>query len=147
MVVMHAIKILFPPFAIIFSMRYNSPAVMIASVLFFKWTMTWKLQSKSINWISSSVLAVYIIHMGPFGSHYFFTPLKYMSAEWSEAYACIGMISYGMLFYACCIMLDKGRIFICRPINKWLTCKSAYIMEKLDSVLIQKVYINRNDKK
>lgn len=44
-------------------------------------------------------------------------------------------------------MLDKGCIFICRPINKWLTYKSAYIMEKIDSVLIQKVYINRNDKK
>lgn len=82
-------------------MRYNSPAVMIASVLFFKWTMTWKIQSKSINWISASVLAVYIIHMGPFGSHYFFMPLKYMSAEWSEAYACIGMVSYVMLFYVC----------------------------------------------
>lgn len=85
--------------------------------------------------------------MGPFGSHCFFMPLKYISAEWSRLYACIGMLSYVMLFYVCCILLDKGRIFICKPMNNWLTCKSAYIMKEIDSVLIQKVYIDRNDKK
>ncbi len=138
MVVMHTIKILFPPFAVVFSMRYNSPAVMIASVFLFNWAKTWKLQSKTINWISASVLAVYIIHMGPFGSHYFFAPLKYMSAEWCTLYACIGMVAYVMLFYACCILLDKGRIFICKPINDWLTCKSIYVMKLIDSILIKK---------
>lgn len=135
MVLMHAIKLLFPPFAIVFSMRYNSPAVMIASVLLFCWAKTWRIQSKAINWISASVLSVYIIHMGPFGSHYFFTPLKYMSAEWSALRACWGMVVYVVLFYGCCILLDKVRIWFCMPINKWLVCKATSATEYLESKL------------
>lgn len=135
MVVMHAIKLLFPPFAIVFSMRYNSPAVMMASVLFFCWAKTWKMQSKVINWISVSVLSVYIIHMGPFGSYCFFTPLKYMSTSWNDAFACLGMMAYVLSFYVCCILLDKVRILFCLPINKWLVCKATSTMEYFESKL------------
>lgn len=132
---MHAIKLLFPPFAIVFSMRYNSPAVMMASVLFFCWAKTWKMQSKVINWISVSVLSVYIIHMGPFGSYCFFTPLKYMSTSWNDAFACLGMMAYVLSFYVCCILLDKVRILFCLPINKWLVCKATSTMEYFESKL------------
>lgn len=120
MVVMHAIKIVFPPFAIVFSMRYNSPAVMIASVLLFCWVKEWRMQSKVINWISTSVLSVYIIHMGPFGSYYFFEPLKWITANWSPMMVCMGTVLFIIVFYAACILVDKVRMIVCLPISGWL---------------------------
>lgn len=138
MVVMHAVKILFPPFAIVFSMRYNSPAVMVASVLFFCWAREWKMQSKAVNWISSSVLAVYIIHMGPFGNHMFFTPLKWMTANCSAWEECIAMILFCLCFYVVCILADKIRMIVCRPINTWAEKKANKMMRSLN-VLLKKL--------
>lgn len=138
MVVMHAVKILFPPFAIVFSMRYNSPAVMVASILFFCWAREWKMQSKMVNWVSSSVLSVYIIHMGPFGSHIFFTPLKWMASHLNAWGACSGMVAFTLIFYAACIVIDKIRITVCSPLNNWLVRKATCFMNHIDSCLLKK---------
>ena len=57
---LHAIKMVFPPIAIIYSMRYNSLMNLIASVIFFTWAMQWSFQSGLVNRVAKSVLAVYI---------------------------------------------------------------------------------------
>ena len=122
MVLMHTIKVLFPPFAIVFSMRYNSPAVMMASVMMFLWVMTWTMQSKVINWISASVLSVYIVHMSKVGEHLFFAPLKWMDANLSMEWICI--VAFMVAFYMACVVFDKLRILICTPIARWLSFKA-----------------------
>lgn len=142
MVVMHAIKIVFAPFAIIFSMRYNSPAVMLASVLFFCWVKEWNMQSKAINWIASSVLSVYIVHMGPFGSYCFFKPLKWITASGSPIMVCIGTILFMLAFYAVCILIDKLRMIICSPASKCLTAKTQKIFARIET----KFFVHLEDK-
>ncbi len=135
MLVMHTIKTVFPPFAIIFSLRYNSPSVMVASVLFFCWARKWTLQSKVVNWISSSVLAVYLIHSGPFGSHVFFAPLKWMAHTLSPFLSCVSMVAFTLGFYLVCILLDKIRIFVCNPLNRWMAEKAANVMSRVEGKL------------
>lgn len=136
---MHAIKVLFPPFALVFSMRYNSPAVMIASVLMFCWVRSWTLQSRTVNWISASVLSVYLVHMGPFGSHCFFTPLRWMQQELSATGACAGMVAYSLLFYACCILVDKMRIAVCKPLSEWLSHRATALTKRIEEKISQRM--------
>ncbi len=137
MVVMHGIKTIFPPFAIVFSLRYNSPSVMVASVLFFCLALKWKIQSKYINWISSSVLSVYIIHAGPFGSNIFFTPLKWMAHNMNAITAFLCMSAFTLGFYALCILLDKVRMFLCKPINGWLVARATCMMQHVERFLFR----------
>lgn len=138
MVVMHGIKTVFPPFAIIFSLHYNSPSVMFASVLFFCFALRWKIQSKYVNWISSSVLAIYLIHSGPFGSNIFFTPLKWMANNMNAFTAFVSMSAFTLGFYALCILLDKVRMFLCKPLNGWLVGKATNMMQQVERFLFRK---------
>lgn len=124
--------------AMLLGFRYNSPAVMVASILLFYWVREWKMQSKMINWVSSSVLSVYIIHMEPFGSHIFFTPLKRMISHLNAWGACSGMVAFTLVFYAACIVLDKIRIAVCSPLNNWLVRKATCFMNHIDSCLLKK---------
>lgn len=110
---LHAIKMVFPPIAIIYSMRYNSPMNMIATISFFCWAMTWKLQSGFINKVAASVLAVYICSE--------FLPIYYQPLHWIQnsfsAYAGYALVSlYIILFFAVCIVFDKIRILVTSPI-------------------------------
>ncbi len=138
MVFMHGIKTVFPPFAIIFSLHYNSPSVMVASVLFFCFAQRWKMQSKYVNWISSSVLAIYLIHSGPFGSNIFFTPLKWMANNMNALTAFVCMSVFTLGFYALCILLDKVRILLCKPLNAWLVARSICMMQNVERFLFRK---------
>ncbi len=126
---LHAVKMLFPPIAIIYSMRYNSPAVMIASVVFFLWVCTWKIQSKIINWISGSVLSVYIIHSQPVVSEFFFGGLKQISQSLPSLLAGLAIVGSMFCLYICCILLDRVRITL---INPQADKVSALIKNKCD---------------
>ena len=116
-------------------MRYNSPAVMVASVLMFLWVMTWRMQSKAINWISASVLSVYIIHMSKVGEHLFFAPLKWMDANLQMEW--IWMAAFVVTFYMSCILFDKIRIAVCTPLVHWLSNKA----ERLSNISYIKNYL------
>lgn len=94
---------------------------MIASVLLFCWARDWKIQSKFINWVSISVLSVYIIHMGPATSQWFFESLQRITAQESAILVCAETAAFMLGFYALCILIDKVRILICTPINRGLT--------------------------
>lgn len=131
MTMMHAIKMVWFPITIFYSMRYNSPMVMFASVVFFMWVQTWKLQSKTINWIAVSVLSVYVIHSQPVVSSLFFGFLKDVSqsSNINIIMSAVILVISTLMLFALCISLDKFRIFICAPIVK--TC-TAWIEQAHD---------------
>lgn len=120
-VLMHAIKVRFAPMAILFTFRYNSPMVMLATLAFFHWVMTWKLQKKWINWISASVLSVYLIQSQHIGGKLLFGTCDNIHNTFSTIPAAILIVTTIAAFYACCILFDKVRIKICTPINKCLS--------------------------
>lgn len=65
MTVLHAVKQVWLPIAVIYSLHFNSPMLIIASVLLFLWAKGLSIQSRVVNWIASSVFAVYLVHCNP----------------------------------------------------------------------------------
>lgn len=104
--------------AILFTFRYNSPMVMLATLAFFHWVMKWKLQKKWINWISASVLSVYLIQSQPVGGKFLFGTCDIIHNTFATIPAAILMVATIAVFYVCCILIDKIRIKICTPINE-----------------------------
>ena len=135
MTLLHAIKMVFPPIAIVYSLRYNSPFVLLASVVFFKWVTTWKIQSQVINWISASVFSIYLIHCNSFVWDRLMTFLKGVQDNYYAWQVAIIIPITMLLFYTICIGLDKIRIVICTPIVKKLTLYSTDLQMRIKMLL------------
>lgn len=133
-VLLHAVKVRFEPMAVLFSFRYNSPMVMIVTLTFFHWVMTWRIQKKWINWISASVLSVYIIQSQPVGCSLLYGTLSRIHEQYATMPAAFMMVSVVVCFFAACILLDKVRLKICSPINgfiaKYMKSKSSLLYGK-----------------
>ena len=127
---LHAIKMVFPPIALIYSMRYNSPMNMLATISFFCWAMTWKLQSGFINRVAVSVLAVYIC--SEFIPVYY-GPLHWIQNSFPEKTEYVLVPLYIILFFAVCIVFDKFRIWVTSPIVSALSQR----MEKLSKRVLK----------
>lgn len=141
---LHAVKMVFPPIAIIYSMRYNSPMNLIASVVFFIWAMQWSFQSGMVNKIAKSVLSVYICsEMIPC---VFYGVLYHIQGNipiWLEL---IFVLSYIVFFFMVIIVFDKLRIIITTPIHERLSRKMEKWMERLlEMKLIKTIFNNNND--
>ncbi len=117
-VLMHAVKVRFAPMAILFTFRYNALMVMLATLALFHWVMKWKLQKNWVNWISASVLSVYLIQSQAIGGKLLFGTCDNIHNTFSTIPAAILMVVVVVGFYACCILVDKVRIKICNPINE-----------------------------
>ena len=124
----HAIKMVFPPVAIIYSMRYNSPMNMIASVSFFCWAMTWKCQSGFINKVAISVLAVYIC--GEFMPIYY-TPLHYIQNHYPGWTEFVLVPLFILVFYSGCVLFDRLRILVTTPILSVLSKKMEDLSQRV----------------
>ncbi len=114
---LHAIKMIFPPIAIVYSMRYNSPYVMVASVCLFQWIATFRFQLGIINKIAKSVLAAYIMHS--------MIPHYYWGLHWVQDHTgylgtVVMMPLFIVVYFIMCILIDQLRIVICQPLNSFL---------------------------
>ena len=127
---LHAIKMVFPPIALIYSMRYNSPMNMLATISFFCWAMTWKLQSAFINKVAVSVLAVYIC--SEFLPVYY-RPLHWIQAEFSGWGEFVLIPLFIIAFLFACVLFDKLIIWI----TTTLVYKLSRIMESVSKIVIK----------
>ena len=92
MTLLHAVKMHWNGISIIYSMRYNSPMVLLASYLFFQWVRKWTFKSRIVNWIAGGVFAVYLIHMGGFGGPLFFNVLHGIQSHFSGFFQLIKLL-------------------------------------------------------
>lgn len=126
---LHAIKMVFPPIAIIYSMRYNSPMNLIASVVFFLWAMQWSFQSRLVNKVGKSVLAVYICsEMIPY---VYYWALHQIQENVLFSLELITVLAYIVVFFITFILVDKLRILLTTPVQVWVANKLEHITEKL----------------
>ena len=118
----------FPPIAIIYSMRYNSPMTLIASIIFFTWVMQWSFQSGIVNKVAKSVLAVYICsEMIPFVYYGALHRIQDVLPLWAEL---IAVPAYIIAFFLAFILVDKVRILITTPSQMWVVDKLNKFTEK-----------------
>lgn len=111
MTVLHAVKVVWPPMAAIYSLHYNSPALICAAVLVFLWAKGQNVQSRVINWVASSVFAVYLVHCSPVVYPYF------QQGLWSIKESCdsegMSAVLIGLLLtviFVGSILIDKVRM-------------------------------------
>lgn len=103
---------------------------MLATISFFCWAMTWKLQSGFINKVAVSVLAVYVCsEFFPF----YYQPLHLIQNSFPEyaEYALVPL--YIIVFFAFCILFDKIRICVTAP----LTLKLSKILESVSRKILK----------
>lgn len=125
---------IFPPIAIVYSMRYNSPMIIFTSILVFILFSTIKFQNRAVNKISGSVLSVYLISSLPFFGPKYYQMLveinNFNNVLW--AFAKIGC--FMIIFYFSCILADYLRKRLTKSLEE-VICK---VLEyKVTSFLIR----------
>lgn len=104
---------------------FNSPLVILSSIMFFYFFLSFSIYSKFVNTVASSTLAVYVIHMNP--------NLKPLLFDWINEYYDKSIFFYILggiaiiLFFSICILVDKVRIMLMTPIMK-LVNSNKYIV-------------------
>lgn len=103
-----------------FLIDYNCPFVIAASVLFFLIFSKLNLSSTFINYLSSSSLAVYLIHFHPSFFPYYKAGIislfghSFSIIRWLLLFICL------ILFMIICMLIDKLRLFITsKSINRF----------------------------
>ncbi len=94
---------------------YNSPILILMSVLFFLIFTTFDFKSKVINWIAGSVFAVYCVHENYYffrDEWYSFFEQQYLTNNGSFSVVLIGIC---VCLFVICILFDKVRELITRP--------------------------------
>lgn len=95
---------------------YNSPVLILMSVLFFLIFTTFDFKSKPVNWVAGSVFAVYCIHEAQYffrAQWYNFFEQQYLSNNGLFPLVLVGNC---LLLYTLCILFDKVRDMITRPL-------------------------------
>lgn len=90
--------------------NYSSPLIIVNAVLIFIMLSRINVQSIRINYIASSTLAVYLIHVHPAicGSA-FKMPLLFIQNYTANTFLiCILYLVYAILFFFVCVLIDKA---------------------------------------
>ena len=93
-------------------LRYVSPVNILASILLFLSFSRLQLQSKVVNWISASTLAVYLIHCNPYLIGRYTGFVKRLSEEHSTEVFIVLVIGFILAVFAGSILVDKLRLLL-----------------------------------
>jgi len=119
--------------------RYDSPVLMLMSVLFFLVFTTFDFSSKGVNWVASSAVAVYAIHENKYFDKqlwYGFIEQQYLSND--IGFFLLLLLGYCACMYVACIFIDKIRLLVMIPINPVIE-KVSLLSEKI-SFKVDRVY-------
>ena len=88
---------------------YNSPTVVIASVCLFYSFKKLSFKSNIVNWMASSALCIYLIHLHPVVFNNYFTPIVRLLFD-NQSYLLLMAFLIGVC--VACILIDKIRLAI-----------------------------------
>lgn len=92
---------------------YNSPFVIISAISFFFLFKNMKIQNKTINWMASSSLAIYILQDNQYIRAYCTKSIIYLDTIIHNNILLIfTFILYALLIMLACILIDKVRIVL-----------------------------------
>lgn len=121
MTILYVIKIKcqFPFVAVFYSLRYNSPAVLLASISFFLFIRTLSFKNSYINWCAASVLSIYLVHQNQYIGNLWKAMLDFISSVQSF-YVIFSIIFFVFCWFVSCILIDKIRIYLCTPVSNFI---------------------------
>lgn len=123
MTALHAVKMMWFPISVVYSLHFNSPMLIVATVLVFLWAKEWKMpQSRVINWVAASVFSVYLIHCNPaIAPHFWGMVFMVRGAFESPVMTCLALMGMIATFFMGCVLVDKVRIWVFDCIEKRLS--------------------------
>ena len=139
---LHAVKMSFPPIAIIYSMRYNAPMILVASFCLFAWATQWTLQSSLVNRIAKSVLSVYIC--SEFLPLTYYGVLHWIQNRFSPGLELVLVPVYIIVFFYAVVLFDRVRITITMPIQSWVSNKLDSVSDRLNLINLDKIFESRH---
>ena len=119
--------------------RYDSPVLMLMSVMFFLVFTTFDFSSKGVNWVASSAVAVYAIHENKYFDKqlwYGFIEQQYLSNDIGSFL--LLLLGCCVCMYVACIFIDKIRLLVMIPINPVIE-KFSLLSEKI-SFKVDRMY-------
>jgi hypothetical protein len=117
--------------------HYNNPLIVLSAVFLFLTFKNFSIKSSAINWFSSSILAVYLIHESPFVSKHLYsfifeTIRKYGHFGYKTILILTG-IFIAIMFGS--VLMDKMRMLLTNPVVSYSSMK----MEKLQLFIENKI--------
>lgn len=116
---------------------YNSPLVISASIAFMLFFRNINIKSKTINWAASSVLGVYLITENSWCGEKHLYPFIHNIGGGANSYkSIIYIIPIAIFTVIICLLIDKIRFFISKPIENFL-CRipvEKYIKQAINSI-------------
>ncbi len=106
---------------------YTNPILILSSVAFFYFIVSFKFQSKFVNHVAKSAIAVYLVHepLGYKGLYYF---LSSTCAEFSEWLKLLWLLGMAVGCFVGIIVLDQVRRFVQPYLEKGVMCTSDWVM-------------------
>lgn len=111
-------KILSSDFPLFDYGHYNHPLVILAAVFLFQSFNLLQISSKSVNCMSSSALAVYLITENNYIKGWYYSLLLKLVGPLDGFNRYLLLLLVLLLVLCFCITVDKVRLFFCRPMDK-----------------------------
>lgn len=116
---LHFVKLHFFAISVIYSLHYQSPCLLIASFLVFQWARNISLKSDIVNWVASSVFAVYLIHSNPHFWHTYTYWLKATLSFFAPVDSLVVLFPFASCFFMFCVFIDKIRVLIIKDVDQY----------------------------
>ena len=114
MTVFHAIKMVWLPISAIYSLHFNSPLLVVATLLVFLWSKSLRInQSQFVNKVAASVFSVYLVHCNTSIAPHFWTLMEQIRNYYaSPVMAALALSLVTLLFFVGCVLADRVRIMV-----------------------------------
>lgn len=118
-------------------MMYNSIFCVISSILLFLLFSRKEFHNASINYIATSVLAVYLLSENSLSNVYINDFIIYLYNTFGNSYAYLFVIILSLLVFIFAIVFD----IITRPLQSFIAGKVNYVLDKTKSFLDSRFYL------
>lgn len=109
---------------------YNNPLVILSTILLFITFIKLNFQNKIINWISGSMLSVYLIQEGGLNFYNYVNSL-YLENGYNFNFICqIIILLFVTILFS--VLFDKFRMILTSPIENFLNNKINYFLNRIN---------------
>jgi len=113
---------------------YNSPLILILSILFFYSFKNLKIKSKLINRLTPYIFGVYLIHDSPQIHSFLRDTIQEINSDIGIILLLVILFCSTILIFIICLGIEKIRVLLCNPLINLINKKLLPIQDKLKSI-------------
>lgn len=100
--------------SVVFLYKYNSPFLILLSVLIFIVFLNIKIQSTVVNYLAASSFSIYLIHEHPlFREYAYLKPFRHLMESGVDGFTLfVFVLLFAVILSLACMLLDKIRVYL-----------------------------------